>query len=71
MAKILAQVLQPEAVGDQRHFCFNDDQVFGVPSRGYLQDQEGFGIRRLRGLDPRIHDRTRDEKLEFLPDTLR
>ena len=56
--------------GDQRHFCLNHDQVFGVPSRGYLQDQEGTGIRRPRGLDPRVHDRTRDETLGFRPDTL-
>ena len=70
MAEILTQVLQPDSVGDQRNFCLDDDQVFGVPSRGYLQDQERTGIRRPRGLDPRVHDRTREEKLGFHPDAL-
>ncbi len=70
MAEILTQVLQPDSVGDQRNFRLDDDQVFGVPSRSYLHDQEGTGIRRPRGLDPRVHDRTREEKLGFHPDAL-
>src|SRR5271165_5330783 len=70
MAEVLTQVLQPELVGDQRTFRLNDDQVFGVPSRGNLQDQEGTGIPRPGGLDPRVHDRTRDETVGFRPDTL-
>ena len=61
MAEILTQVLQPVSVGDQRSFCFDDDQDFGVPSRGYLQDQASAGIRRRCGLDPGVHDHTRDE----------
>ncbi len=61
MAEILAQVLQPGSVGDQRSFCFNDLQDIGVPVRGYLQDQAIAGNRRLRGLDPGVDDHTRDE----------
>ena len=70
MAEILTQVFQPESVRDQRRFCLYDDQVFRVPSRGDLQNQVGTGIRRPRGLDPRVHDRACDETLGFRPDTL-
>src|SRR5208337_1976763 len=66
-AEILTQVLQPDSVGDQRNFCLDDDQVFGVPSRSYLQDQEGTGIRRPRGLDPRVHDHTREKNTDSIP----
>ena len=30
MGEILTQIVQPELVGDQRNFCLNDDQTFGV-----------------------------------------
>ena len=50
--RFLTQVLQPDSVGDQRNFCLDDDQVFGGLSRTYLQDQEGTGVCRPRGLDP-------------------
>ena len=44
MAEVLTQVLQPEAVGDQREIGLDDDQVLGQPPRCNLQDQ----ARRIR-----------------------
>src|SRR5271166_5963920 len=41
MAEVLAQVLKPESIGNQRGLRLDYDQVFGPLARGNLQDETG------------------------------